>query len=188
MDPQTSTDRSQAEFTPGTSVIYAMHGKCLVLGTETRSLGGKTQKYYKLELKKPTSSRSARSDSAIWVPVEQAQERGLRVPMTQEQAAAAIQLLNSREYFFKTTDSWSTLLPQLENTIRTEGGIGLAKVASFLYVLRRKQVVATPEVNKLQESVNKLLFRELSEALGQTIKTLEDRVARGMRSKLLPDH
>lgn len=188
MDLQTSTDRSQSEFTPGTAVIYAMHGKCLVLSTETRSLGGKTQKFYKLEPKKSPLARSSRSEAAIWVPVEQARERGLRAPMSKEEAEAALKILMCREYYFKTSDAWTTLLPQLENVIRTEGGQGLAKVASFLYVLRRRQVVATPEVNKLQENVNKLLFRELCDALGETVKTVEDRIARGMRSKLLPDH
>jgi RNA polymerase-interacting CarD/CdnL/TRCF family regulator len=188
MDPQTSTDLSLSEFLPGTAVIYAMHGKCLVLGTEVRSMGGQSQKFYKLEIKKSPLSRSVRGESAIWVPVEQARERGLRIPMTKEDAEAALKLLMSREYFFKPTEQWTSLLPQLENAIRTEGGMGLAKVASFLYVLRRKQIVATPEVNKLQESVNKLLLRELSDALGESIKSIEDRAARGLKSKLLPDH
>jgi len=188
MEPQTSTDRSQSEFLPGTPVIYAMHGKCLVLGTEIRSLGGQTQKFYKLEVKKSPLSRAARGESAIWVPVEQARERGLRVPMSKPEGEAALKVLLSREYFFKTSESWGTLLPQLEAAVLQEGGIGLAKVSSFLFVLGRKQIVATPEVNKLQDSINKLLFRELSEALGETIKSIEDRTARGFKNKLLPDH
>ncbi len=188
MDLHTSTERSPSDFPPGTPVIYAMHGKCFVLGTEVRSLGGKTQKFYKLEMKKSPLSRAAKGESAIWVPVEQARERGLRAPMSPEEAESAMKLLMSREYFFKISEPWTTLLSQLENVVRTEGGLGLAKAASFLYVLKRKQIVATPEVNKLLESVNKLLFRELSEALGTTIKSIEDRIARGLRSKLLPDH
>ncbi len=188
MEQQTSAERSLFEFLPGTAVIYAMHGKCLVLGTEERSLGGQTQKFYKLEPKKSALARSSRGESAIWVPVDQARERGLRIPMTQAEAEAAIKLLTSREYFFKVSDPWSALVTQLENTIKTEGGLGLAKAASFLFVMKRKQLVSDQELNKLQESVNKLLFRELSEALNEPMKSIEARIAKGMRSKLLPDH
>jgi hypothetical protein len=40
---------------------------------------------------------------------------------------------------------------------------------------------------KFQESVNKLLLRELSEVLGEPIRTLEDRISKMLRSKLIPD-
>lgn len=187
MERQTPADRINSEFPPGTAVIYAMHGKCSVLGTETRTLSGEEILFYKLEIKKSSFSRSNRQETAIWVPVATAKDQGLRSPMTKEEAEAALKVLLSREYYFRANESWTVLQPQLELTIRAEGGIGLAKVASFLFVLKRKQIVPTPEVTKLQEAVHKLLFRELSEALGETTRDLETKITRGFRAKLIPD-
>ncbi len=183
MESQTPPEASQTEFSAGTSVIYAMHGKCQILGTETRSLKGESIRFYKLEMKKSSLSRS-HQETAIWVPVIHAKNRGLRTPMSREEAEMAMKILLSKEYFFNTSDAWSVTQPKLEATIRLEGGLGLAKVASFLYVLKKKQVVASLEVTKLQETVYKLLFRELSEALGKHMCVLEEQVNRAFRTKL----
>lgn len=187
MDTHTPIETSSNEFPPGASVIYAMHGKCSVLGTETRTLGNKPIRFYKLEIKKSPLSRSTRQETAIWVPVATARDQGLRLPMSPTEADAAMKVLMSREYFFKTTESWSSIQPKLEATIRLEGGIGLAKVASYLYVLKRKQIVPSAEVLRLQETVHKLLFRELSEVLNIPTRDLEEKVIRGFRAKMIPD-
>src|SRR3712207_2090609 len=117
METQTPTEVPLTEFTPGSSVIYAMHGKCNVLGTETRLLGGKPIQFYKLEVKKSALSRSNRQDPAIWVPVASAKDQGLRSPMNRTQAEGALSLLLSREYFFKPSEPWSVVHPKLETAI-----------------------------------------------------------------------
>jgi len=187
METQGPIEVPPTEFLPGSSVIYAMHGRCNVLGTEMRSLGGESIRFYKLEVKKSSLSRSNRHEPAIWVPVATARDRGLRAPMSKDEADGAMKVLMSREYFFKPNDSWSSTQPKLEATVRLEGGIGLAKVASFLYVLKRKQIVPSTEVIKLQEMIHKLLFRELSEALGEPSRVLEEKVVKGFRAKMIPD-
>ena len=166
METQNSSEMSQHEFQPGSSVIYAMHGKCHVLGTEVRSHAGESIRFYKLEIKKSTLSRSSRHEPAIWVPVATAKDRGLRAPMSKAEAESAMSVLLSREYFFKVSEPWSSLQQRLEATVRIEGGIGLAKVASFLYVLKRKLIVPPSEVVKLQEIIHKLLLRELFGSFG----------------------
>jgi RNA polymerase-interacting CarD/CdnL/TRCF family regulator len=180
-------NKKGALFTPGTPVIYAMHGRCKVIGTESRSVDQDTLLFYKLELKKLGFSRSGRQEPAIWVPVATAKEKGLRLPMSRSEADTAMKVLSSREYYFKLNQPWPVVQTQLETTIRLEGGIGLAKVASYLFVLRRKQIVPTAEVAKLQEAVHRLLFRELSDSLEEPSRTLEEKVSKGFRSKLLPD-
>jgi RNA polymerase-interacting CarD/CdnL/TRCF family regulator len=187
METHTPIETPDREFLPGSSVIYATLGRCHLAGTETRILDGQTIQFYKLEVRKSSSTRSSRNETAIWVPVAHAKARGLRLPMNLAEAGEAMKILASREYFFKTNEPWSALQSQLESTIRLEGGAGLAKVASFLYVLKKKQIVPTPEVLKLQEMVHKLLFRELAETLNENIRTLEERVVRGFRTKLQPD-
>jgi RNA polymerase-interacting CarD/CdnL/TRCF family regulator len=187
MEPQTPISGVQGEFAPQSTVIYALHGKCLITGIESRTIGAETLRFYKLEVQKSALSRSQRQEPAIWVPVNSAKDQGLRAPMTAEEAETVLRTLSSREYFFQINESWSAILPKLETSIRIEGGIGMAKVLSYLFVLKRKQVVPTPEVSRFYESVSRLLLRELSEILGKPIRTLEDQIARGFRQKLLPD-
>lgn len=182
------TRNQNTSFQPGTSVIYAMHGKCSVLSVETRNSGNETVEYYKLEIQKSPLSRSTRQEPAIWVPVSSARERGLRTPMSAADAEAVFQVINSREYYFPITDSWSAIQPKLESAIRNEGGTGLAKVLSYLHVLKRKQIVATPEVARMFETVSKLLIRELADATSETPRNVEDKIARGMRQKLIPNN
>jgi RNA polymerase-interacting CarD/CdnL/TRCF family regulator len=184
--PQVNTS-SANEFSIGSHVVYSLHGKCVVVAIENRSIGAENIRFYKLERLKPALSRSTRTEPAIWLPTSSAKERGLRAPMSPGEAQKCLETLTSREYYFSINESWTTIHPKLEATIRIDGAIGLAKVASYLYVLKKKQVVPATEVTRFQESVNKLLFRELSETTGQSIKTLEDQIAKGLRHKLIPD-
>jgi RNA polymerase-interacting CarD/CdnL/TRCF family regulator len=189
MEPQPPTQRpSREEFAPGSPVVYGLIGRCTVLAVETKSIGQNTLRFYKLEAKKTVQTRSKNLESAIWVPVANAQEQGLRAPANQNEAADAVQTLMNREYFFKTTENWSTILPTLENTIRSEGIQGLAKVYSYLYILKRRQLVSHSEFTKFYELVHRLLFRELSESLSESMKSIEDRVQKGLKGKLTYDH
>ena len=187
MDTETLSKSEGPEFHLGSSVVYAMHGQCNILGIESRSLNGETHLYYKLQVKKTTVSRTPRNEPAIWVPVVSARERGLRLTMDRTIAEEAVKLLQGREYFFPLNEPWLVTQSKLETAIRLEGGMGLAKVASFLFVLKRRQVVATPEVNKLQETVHRQLFRELSAALEEPSRLLEERIVKGLKVKLTPD-
>ena len=86
--------------------------------------------------------------------------------MDAAQTEEVFKIICNREYYFPLAETWSAIQSKLEQTIRLEGGIGLAKVLSYLHVLKRKQVVASPEVNRMYETVSKLLIRELHDVTG----------------------
>jgi RNA polymerase-interacting CarD/CdnL/TRCF family regulator len=176
------------EFQAGMSIIYGLHGKCTITGIESRSHDGKEIRFYKLEVQRSNLSRSSRREPAIWVPISTAKEKGLRLPLSKDEADDVMNVLSSREYYFPVNEPWSASQLKLETSVRLEGAIGLAKAASFLHVLKRRQVVPSSDLLRLQESVNKLLIRELSEALGEQPKVLEDKIAKLMRQKLNPDN
>jgi RNA polymerase-interacting CarD/CdnL/TRCF family regulator len=155
---------------------------------ESRSVSGQVQSFLKLEVQKSSLSRSVRPEPAIWVPSQSAQERGVRAVASPEQAAAAFSLLASREYFFSLQENWSSIQHRLESTIRSEGLSGLAKAKSFLHVLKQKQVVPSPEVVRLDETVHRQLIRELSEVQAKESRQVEEQVQKALRNKLLPDH
>lgn len=185
--PEASYAFQDGEFPIGTEVIYGIHGKCQVLTIESREVSGQASRFYKLEVQKSALSRSAKREPAIWLPVASARAQGLRPPMTLVVAEAAMTILMSREFFFNPAEPWSLVYPKLEATLRNEGGPGLARVYSYLYVLKRRQVVPASDVVKLLDSVYKIMIRELAEAFGEAPRILEERMAKGLRQKLLAD-
>lgn len=174
-------------FALGSLVIYGLHGKCSVRAIEKRQLGGEQIPFYRLEIQKSNLSRSTRQEAEIWVPVNSARERGMRAPITGDQANQIFEILSNREYYFSVNESWGIVQKKLEAALRTEGCSGLAKAVSYLFVLKRKQVVPAPEVTKLDETFHKLLTRELSDALGETITAVDAKIAKALRRKLRPD-
>lgn len=199
MEQQTSTSAQsetnlhpaasqQGAFEPGSSVIYGMHGRCSVASIEMRRVSDQNVAFYKLEIQKPALSRSTRQEPAIWVPVATAIERGLRQPLSSPgQAEAVFKIFSSREYYFSLNEPWSVIQTKLESAIAREGAIGLAKTISYLFALRKKQIVATPEVNRLYDQANKVLTRELAGVLNEPIRAIEERVAKFLKQKLVPD-
>jgi RNA polymerase-interacting CarD/CdnL/TRCF family regulator len=155
-----------SDFNVGNEVIYGLHGRCRIMAIESRELSGETRRLFRLEITRSNLSRSSRKEPAIWLPVESAISQGMRHPMSAAQAGDAILVLLSREHYLELTDSWSSLQTKLEQLARKEGSVGLAKVFSFLYVYLKQQVVPSSEVTRIYDHVHKLLFTELSVALG----------------------
>jgi RNA polymerase-interacting CarD/CdnL/TRCF family regulator len=182
-----SASAAPARFEVGQTVIYPMMGKCAVIGLEEKAVGGETLSLYKLEVQKSSFSRSTRQSPEVWVPVGAAIAKGLRLPLQADGVDAIFKIFSSREFYFELTRPWNQLQPELEGAIRREGAVGLAKVASFLFVLKKRQIVPTPEVNRLSETVDRLLYRELSEASGEAIRSLEEKTKKMMRPKLTSD-
>jgi len=178
----------EPEFPLGATVIYALLGRCSVTGVESRQMGNEVIQFYKLEKQKSALSRSTRQEPAIWVPVSNAISRGLRSPMPAEKSEEAMRILSNREHYFQASEPWSSVQPKLEAVVRSEGGIGLAKVLSYLHVLRKRQVVPSTEVTRMFDTVYKLLVRELADALNLTPREIDERLTKGLRQKLLPDH
>jgi len=183
------SNRLNTPFEIGSTVIYSTHGKCVIRGIELRSINGETVPFYKLEVQKPTLSRSVRPEPSIWLPVNSSQAKNLRIPMDQQAAEQVVAVLGDREYYFNTQEAWNEVFPLLEACIRDEGAIGLAKVYSYLHVLERKHHHLLPtEISRFQDTVKKMLIRELAEALSQQMKPTEEQVTKLLRKKMLPDH
>jgi len=173
------------EFRPGDEVIFGLHGKCTVLGKDTKAVGGTSLAGYRLQKLKTPQAKAAskQEDVFIFIPLSQASEQ-LRRPMTPDNIAAIEEVLKSGEYFFNMNTQWKELEKQFESAIRSDGAIGLAKVYSFLYVLKNRQVVTTPETSRWVENIKKLFFREVQDITGEIAKDLEKRFSQMMRLKL----
>ncbi len=172
-------------FTLGSSVIYALHGKCTITSVETREVDQKQINFYKLEPQKSSPGKITRQDTAIWLPVISAKERGLRPPMTKTEAETALALLGNGEFYFPLNEKWSVLHPMLEKCIRLEGGLGFSKVFGFLHILKRKWVVLPNEIARFLETITKLFSKELSDALEEPLRIIEEKVQKNIKQKIL---
>lgn len=171
----------------GDLVVYGMFGKCRVLSVESRSIGGETQDFYKLEPVRHWIGKPTRKEPAIWVPVKSAESQGLRSPLAEEALDAMNAILSSREYYFTLGEAWHVIYPQLDAAIRTEGATGLAKVVSYLFVLRKRVTVPSSDMNKFWENTLRLLLREICDLTQETSKQAEERIIKLMKPKLQPD-
>lgn len=185
----TASSSTYSEFLPGTAVIYGAHGKCSIQAVELKKLGDQWMRLYKLEVTKPTLSRSTKQEPAIWVPVDAATSKGLRLPITAQTAQTLLDtILSDKENYFSLGESWSTLQHKLEACIRKEGAVGLAKVYAHLYTLKRKQVITITEITRYTESISKHFLRELSEATNQSIRSIEEKLTKTLRNKPVFDN
>jgi RNA polymerase-interacting CarD/CdnL/TRCF family regulator len=183
MENQVSDLSSQTEFVPGSSVVYGLHGKCKIVSIDARSVEGKSIRFYRLQLQKSPLSRSNRNDPAIWVPTENAKTLGLRPPMEKLDAEECMKMLTNREVLLDLTEAWPVVMPKLEAIVRNDGPVGLTKVYSYLYLLKQRYAVSPGDLNKFHDLIHKLLFRELSDALGQPANIIEKNALKGLKNK-----
>lgn len=176
------------EFAPGSTVMYGLHGKCVVHSIEERKIGDSTVPFFRLEIQKSTLSRSTRQEPAIWVPISAARTSGLRAPMDGKTYEFVMNTLGSREFYFDLSLSWSKAQHLLERAIAIEGAVGLAKAMSYVFGIKKREVILSTEAGRFWETISKLLLREMSEFLNIPIKDAEAQVNRALKNKLLPDH
>ena len=172
-------------FQVGEMVCYGLHGKCRIASIESQTVGGQTLPLYRIQFTTDiTPNRARKKDSSILIPLDHAEKRGLRHPILKEDVDAIFELMECEDFFFPIDRNWKTMQPKLEKTIRDEGCKGLAKVLGFLFVLKNRQTVPTPELAKLHENVERVLFRELADSLEITVKEVTDKAEKLLQIKL----
>lgn len=174
----------------GDEVSYGLHGKCIITGIETKELASGNVSFYQIRsIKNPITAKNPnRKDPFILVPVDSATAKGLRRPMTKEEAETAIKLLADPDYHFEMNETWVSKQKTLEEALRKEGSIGSAKVVGHLYVMIKRDAVPPSIVVKFYENIYKIFLRELSEALAVAPKELEPVILRALKTKLSYDN
>ena len=174
----------------GEEVSYGLHGKCVITGIETKELSNGTFSFYQIRsIKNPITAKNPnRKDPYILVPVETAATKGLRRPMTKQDAENVLKTLAEPDYHFEMSDTWVSKQKTLEEALRKDGAIGFAKVVGHLYVMIKRDAVPPSNVVKFYDSVYRIFIRELSESLSLTPKEIEPMVTRALRNKLAYDN
>lgn len=170
----------------GDEVSYGLHGKCVITGIETKELSSGPVNFYQIRtIKNPITAKNPnRKDGFILIPVSNAAVTGLRPLMTKSEAEIVLKLLADPDYHYEMSETWVSKQKTLEEAIRKEGAVGLAKVVGHLYVMIKQDVVPPSDVMRFYDNVYKILAKELSESLGIAPKNLEPLVLRALKSKL----
>ncbi len=177
-------------FKIGDEVNYGIHGRLQILAIETKQIGAEEHKFYLMKpvLPPAIAKTAAKAQASILVPVKLAEANGLRGPMTDEQATTALTVLADREYYWELNEPWLKKQRTLEDAIRRQGTVGLAKAVGHLHVLVKRDAAPRSDMVKFYEAQKRGLVREISEAQSVASKDIELLVEKALRNKLHADN
>lgn len=172
-------------FKVGDEVSYGLHGKCLITAIKTKDLPEGSESFYQIRtLKNPITAKSPkRNDPFILIPVATAENNGLRHLMSKSDAENVLKLLSDRDYHFDLNSAWSAKQRILEEAIRKEGAIGLAKVVGHLFVMVKRDAAPHANVARFYETAFRILAKEISESMSLPIRDIEIVIGKALKIK-----
>lgn len=150
------------QFEINQKVVYPSHGVGIVKEIFDKTFNEKNVNYFKIYIEA--------SDMMVMVPIDNAENLGIREIASKENAEEALNLLS--ESFETPTSDWK-LRYQMNLDLLKKGTVkDIAKIVRCLY--NRSKVKELPILErKLYDNAKKLLEDEISYALGKTAKEIE---------------
>ena len=142
----------QPSFSIGDKSVYPAHGVADVIGLESKSVGGANVAFYHL--------RVVGSGLKIIVPVDKAEENGMRSMATSEEIEAMFELLRDHE-IPNDRQTWNRRYRGFMEKIRTGSLFEVGEVYRDLTLLKSTKNLSHGERQMLQTARN-LVIRELS--------------------------
>ena len=154
-----------AKFVIDQKVVYPSQGVGIIREIFNKEFKGEERLYYKIYIEA--------SDMMVMVPVDKADDLGIRQIVSAEEAEEALALLS--EDFEPITSDWK-LRYQMNLELLKKGSVkDIAKIVRCLY--NRSKVKELPILErKLYDSAKKLLIDEISFALGKSEKEIEQAI------------
>ena len=155
----------ETKFSVDQKVVYPSQGVGRVTEIFEKTFKDRTMLYYKIYIEA--------SDMMVMVPVEKADDLGIRQIVTAEEAQQALNLLS--DDFEPITSDWK-LRYQMNLDLLKKGTVkDIATIVRCLY--NRSKVKELPILErKLYDSAKKLLEDEVALALGKTDKEISDEI------------
>ena len=156
---------SETKFKIDQNIVYPSQGVGKITEIFEKDFRGNTLVYYKIYI--------AASDMIVLVPVEKAEDLGIRAIVSADEAKKALDLLS--EDFEPITSDWK-LRYQMNLDLLKKGTISdIATIVRCLY--NRSKVKELPILErKLYDSAKKLLIDEISFAMGREEKEVESQI------------
>lgn len=156
---------SETKFHVDQKIVYPSQGVGKIIEIFTKNFRGADMLYYKIYIEA--------SDMIVMVPVERAEELGIRTIVSAEEAQKALDMLSDE--FEPITSDWK-LRYQTNLDLLKKGSISdIATIVRCLY--NRSKVKELPILErKLYDSAKKLLEDEVSFATGKSEKEVEETI------------
>ncbi len=146
------------EFNVGDKAVYPAQGVAEVVGIDQKEISGKIQKFYVL--------RVLDSDMRILVPVDKAEQVGLREVVQEDQIREVYDILKDQEIHIDK-QTWNRRYRGFMEKIKTGSLFEVAEVFRDLYRLKATKTLSFGERRMLDTAKN-LIVKELSVAKNTT--------------------
>ncbi len=156
------------EFQVGDKAVYPAQGVAEVVGIDQKEISGKIQKFYVL--------RVLDSDMRILVPVDKAEQVGLREVVQEDQIREVYDILKEKELHIDK-QTWNRRYRGFMEKIKTGSLFEVAEVFRDLYRLKETKTLSFGERRMLDTAKN-LIVKELSVAKNTTEPKIEKELER----------
>ncbi len=153
-------------FNIGDSTVYPAHGVAVVKRVEERSVGGKKKKFYVLQV--------VENQMTIMVPVDNAEQVGLRSIISTKEADNVYKILKERDVRIDQT-TWNRRYREYMEKIKTGSVFEIAEVLRNLFLLRHSKDLSFGE-RKMLDQAKQLLIKELSLAKKSNESEIESEI------------
>ncbi|AFG38676.1 CarD family transcriptional regulator [Spirochaeta africana] len=166
------TKKKPAAFKAGQEIVYPLQGVGTIQKIEEREFQGNPMMYYVIYLEV--------SDMTVMVPIDRAEELGIRAIVSAKDAEHAMQLVG--EASDPIPADWK-MRYQMNLDLLKEGSVSdIARVVRSLY--HRSKIKELPILErKLFDSALTLLVAETASALGKTKKEMEEAIFTRLESE-----
>ena len=156
------------EFQVGDKAVYPAQGVAEIVGIASKEISGKIMKFYEL--------RVLDSDMRILVPVDKAEQVGLRGVVQEDQIKEVYDILKDKEIHIDK-QTWNRRYRGFMEKIKTGSLFEVAEVFRDLYRLKATKTLSFGERRMLDTAKN-LIVKELSVAKNTTEVKVEKELER----------
>jgi CarD family transcriptional regulator len=142
------------DFKVGDKAVYPAQGVAEVVSIEEKDIAGNRQKFYVL--------RILDTDRKIMVPVNNAQNVGLRPPISEKEIREIFEILGERVSAFDN-QTWNRRYRGFMDKIKTGSVFDVAEVMRDLYRLKAEKSLSFGE-RRMLETARSLIVKEIAVA------------------------
>jgi CarD family transcriptional regulator len=146
------------DFKVGDKAVYPAQGVAEVVSIEEKDIAGNRQKFYVL--------RILDTDRKIMVPVNNAQNVGLRPPISEQEIREIFEILRERTIAFDN-QTWNRRYRGFMDKIKTGSVFDVAEVMRDLYRLKAEKSLSFGE-RRMLETARSLIVKEIAVARRKT--------------------
>jgi CarD family transcriptional regulator len=147
-------------FQVGDKAVYPAQGVAEIVGIEQKEISGKIQRFYCL--------RILDTDMRILVPVDKADQVGLREVVQEDQIQEVYDILREKEVHIDK-QTWNRRYRGFMEKIKTGSLFEVAEVFRDLYRLKNTKTLSFGE-RRMLDTARTLIVKELSVAKGTSVE------------------